>query len=570
MPKEQAKAQMTGMSEPSQLLAHDDDERSRIDHFRQRVFEHGLTFTDKEFDFFSLLSTPQRLQLYLDSLDYNYELTTMSPVKVREEGAADCFEGAFFAFACLKLHGFDAKLVVLAGRDDLDHNLVIYPDPVTGLWGAVAHPNPYFGGRPSIFPDIRSLVFSYLPHYSKTRDPQAKVNITTLGGYSAPIDVTEDFGWAWITQLEPISRIYWSYVKYVPFYKLQNGRPYEYSLNRAIREGWITVVSGQAHINSDHFPNELRKLWEIYWEIFQKDPFSYRELVKIEDEFFAKSGTTPKELKTNVTEVKILLSYGFGLDVIVDTSIPFDSVVPDGKSSDGYTQFLKVYAGYFPTLRDDCDRNVRIDTLFERARKSRADLGDVDDQDLLPPDRLLAHAEVLLESTHWQQRARDLKTLMKIPQELLAFYTKFGLRERSRLLPYAIVKVRPESWYNGLAEDLLEETRAYESALTKALTVHRRLFKAGKLLQTKTKDSSLKASRLASLFTSMYENGRTILCAAEREYTSLFTFAVQLDLMSAEFESRIKTMIGDEVWQEVKIVKEDSSSPPFQFQKRYP
>ena len=85
------------------------------------------------------LSTPEKVQAYLDALRYNTETggeTCRSPRRVLRDGTAHCGEGAFFAAAAFRVNGRPPLVVDLGSVRDDDHVLAVYRD--RGLWGAVA------------------------------------------------------------------------------------------------------------------------------------------------------------------------------------------------------------------------------------------------------------------------------------------------------------------------------------------------------------------------------------------------------------------------------------------------
>ena len=70
------------------------------------------------------LSTPEKIQRYLDDLPYNKEKdgeTCRSPRLVIEYNTAHCFEGALFAAAALRVNGKPALILDLASVRDDDH-----------------------------------------------------------------------------------------------------------------------------------------------------------------------------------------------------------------------------------------------------------------------------------------------------------------------------------------------------------------------------------------------------------------------------------------------------------------
>src|SRR5947207_14632624 len=79
---------------------------------RRRSNQPGFQMSsEKSFRMYSVLrklSTPEKIQQYLDDLPYNKEKdgeTCRSPRLVIENNSAHCFEGALFAAAALRVSG---------------------------------------------------------------------------------------------------------------------------------------------------------------------------------------------------------------------------------------------------------------------------------------------------------------------------------------------------------------------------------------------------------------------------------------------------------------------------------
>ena len=79
-----------------------------------------------------LLSTPIKIQNFLDSLPLNYEKsgdTHMSPRRVLRNKKAHCIEGALLAATALWLHGEPPLIMNLSsrlGKGDVDHVVALY------------------------------------------------------------------------------------------------------------------------------------------------------------------------------------------------------------------------------------------------------------------------------------------------------------------------------------------------------------------------------------------------------------------------------------------------------------
>lgn len=121
-------------------------------------------WTADERALFRRLSTPARIQAYLDGLTYRAEDEAVCPRNVIRERRAHCFDGALLAAAALRELGHaPALLDMWAVRDD-DHVLAVYR--VGGHYGAVAKSN--FVGlryREPIFRTLRELALSYFEPY---------------------------------------------------------------------------------------------------------------------------------------------------------------------------------------------------------------------------------------------------------------------------------------------------------------------------------------------------------------------------------------------------------------------
>src|SRR5437870_5769329 len=104
-------------------------------------------FTAAERAVFRRLSTPEKIQRFLDDLAYNKETggpTCRSPRRVLRDRTAQCMEGALFGAAAMRMIGHPPLLLDLEAVRDDDHVLAIFR--LHGHWGAVAKSN-YSGLR---------------------------------------------------------------------------------------------------------------------------------------------------------------------------------------------------------------------------------------------------------------------------------------------------------------------------------------------------------------------------------------------------------------------------------------
>jgi hypothetical protein len=157
------------------------------------VTAFGLT--NRELGTLRGLSTPEKIQRFLDQIPYNLEPdgdTARSPRRVLRDRTAHCFEGAVFAAAALRVGGAPPLVVDLESVRDDDH--VIAPYRVREHWGAIAMSK--FAGlrfREPVYRTLRELVLSYFEHYYN--DDGEK----TLRSYSRPVDLARFDAIGWMT-----------------------------------------------------------------------------------------------------------------------------------------------------------------------------------------------------------------------------------------------------------------------------------------------------------------------------------------------------------------------------------
>ena len=166
---------------------------------------YGLTRTEQAA--LRRLSTPEKIQAYLDGIQYNLEPdgdTLRSPRRVLRDETAHCAEGAFLAAAAFRVNGRPPLLVdLIAVRDD-DHVLAVYREK--DLWGSVAISK--FAGlryRSPVYRTIRELVVSYFDHYYNWDGER------TLRSYSRPISLAQFDRIGWMTTEDDL----WPIVNYL-------------------------------------------------------------------------------------------------------------------------------------------------------------------------------------------------------------------------------------------------------------------------------------------------------------------------------------------------------------------
>jgi hypothetical protein len=184
------------------------------------------------------LTTPAKLQSFLDDLPYRSEIRYRSPLSVLRDRRGHCFDGAVLAAAGLWRMGYPPRILEMLpnARDD-DHIVAVYRR--NGCWGAVAHSN--FAGlryREPVYRTLRELVMSYFEGFYNLRREK------TLRGYTAPVNLTRFDSHRWMTRDETMREIA-KRLDQVPRRRLLSGRmvrtlaPVD---NRAFRAGLTGAV----------------------------------------------------------------------------------------------------------------------------------------------------------------------------------------------------------------------------------------------------------------------------------------------------------------------------------------
>jgi hypothetical protein len=124
-------------------------------------------FSAREWRLIERLSTPARVQAYLNALPYNTEPrgeTLRSFRGVVRAGTAHCFEAAMFAAVVLEQHGYPPLVLSFESIDHLDH--VLFVNQQRGRWGSVARSrDPGLHGRLPHFRTARALALTYVDTY---------------------------------------------------------------------------------------------------------------------------------------------------------------------------------------------------------------------------------------------------------------------------------------------------------------------------------------------------------------------------------------------------------------------
>lgn len=150
-----------------------------------------MEWTKDEIRFLKTLSNPDKIQGFLDSIEYNPKYECRSPRWVMKKRSAHCFEGALFAAAALQFNGYKPLIVDMRAYNDDDHVIAVFKEE--GFWGAVAKSNfTSLRFREPVYRSLRELIMSYFDFFFNTD------GYKSLRSYSKPFDLSlfESRDWA--------------------------------------------------------------------------------------------------------------------------------------------------------------------------------------------------------------------------------------------------------------------------------------------------------------------------------------------------------------------------------------
>ena len=142
-----------------------------------------MDWTKDEIKFLKTLSDPDKIQGFLDLIDYNPNYECRSPRWVLKKKSAHCFVGALFAAAALEFSGYKPLIVDMKSFNDDDHVIAVFIE--NGHWGAVAKSNfTSLRYREPVYRSLRELIMSYFDFYFNLNGDKS------LRSYSRPLDLT--------------------------------------------------------------------------------------------------------------------------------------------------------------------------------------------------------------------------------------------------------------------------------------------------------------------------------------------------------------------------------------------
>jgi hypothetical protein len=159
-----------------------------------------MSWTKEESVLLKKMDDPDKIQAFLDSLEYNPAYECRSPRWVIKKRSAHCFEGALFAAAALSFHGYKPLLVDMKAYNDDDHVIAVFKEG--DHWGSVAKSNfTTLRYREPVYRSLRELVMSYFDFYFNTNGEKS------LRAYSLPLDLSIYNHKNWMTTDEDLEYI---------------------------------------------------------------------------------------------------------------------------------------------------------------------------------------------------------------------------------------------------------------------------------------------------------------------------------------------------------------------------
>jgi len=150
----------------------------------------AVDWTKSEKKVLSTLTSPVKIQAFLDTLEYSAESRYRSPRSVLRDRIAHCYDGAVFAAMALRRIGCPPIIVDMDAVRDDDHVIALFKRH--GRFGAIAKSN--FVGlryREPVYTSLRELVMSYFESFYNIDYEK------TLRQYTHPLNLSafDELGW---------------------------------------------------------------------------------------------------------------------------------------------------------------------------------------------------------------------------------------------------------------------------------------------------------------------------------------------------------------------------------------
>lgn len=166
---------------------------------RRFARREDLGLSRAEFAVLKRLSSPEKIQAYLNATPINHEMGGETVLSVREvirQRRAHCIEGAMFAACALWVQGEPALVMHLdCHESDFPHVVALFRRG--GAWGAISKTNGApLRYRDPIYRTLRELALSYFHEYSNRHGHK------TLRSYSTSFDMRRIDPGEWVTNVK--------------------------------------------------------------------------------------------------------------------------------------------------------------------------------------------------------------------------------------------------------------------------------------------------------------------------------------------------------------------------------
>jgi len=163
----------------------------------RRATRDDLSLSSREFALLARLSTPQKIQKFINAVPANHEPDGETILSVREvlrQRRAHCIEGAFVAACALWVHGEPPLVMHMdCAPSDWPHVVALFRRG--GAWGAISKTNgAVLRFRDPVYRTLRELAMSYFHEYSDRSGRK------TLRSHSAAFDLRRFHPAFWVTR----------------------------------------------------------------------------------------------------------------------------------------------------------------------------------------------------------------------------------------------------------------------------------------------------------------------------------------------------------------------------------
>jgi hypothetical protein len=172
----------------------------------RRASREDLGLTPAEYRSLARLTTPEKIQSFVDAIPQNFEVGGQTCLSVREvlrQQRAMCIEGAMVAACALWVNGEPPLLFDLKAKGDYDHVVAVYRRG--RCWGAISKTNSIvLRWRDPVYRSLRELAMSYYHEYANRRHQK------TLRSYSVPYDLRRMKPDEWVTNQKHCWDVGWA------------------------------------------------------------------------------------------------------------------------------------------------------------------------------------------------------------------------------------------------------------------------------------------------------------------------------------------------------------------------